>query len=184
MRHKIAGKKLNRRKEERTALARNLTRSLFLQFGEDKEYILTTTTKAKWVKPFAEKCITLGIKGYRELKKAADANGTSIAELQESHAKKGEDRKKFKDFSPKVREHLTKSIHYRRLATKALRAATANDRAEGVDIVKTLFDKIAPRYVDRPGGYLRVLKTSQWALGDGSPRSILGFVAATETAAE
>jgi len=46
MRHRIAGKKLARRKEERLALARNLTRGLFEQFGEDKEYILTTVTKA------------------------------------------------------------------------------------------------------------------------------------------
>jgi large subunit ribosomal protein L17 len=174
MRHKKAGKKLSRRKEERIALARNLTRSLFEQFGEDKEFILTTTTKAKWVKPFAEKCITLGVKGYRELQKAADANGTSVAELQESHTKKDDDRKKFKDFSPKVREHLTKSIHYRRLAAKKLRDP---------DAVKTLFATIAPRYLERPGGYLRVLKTSKWALGDGSDRSILGFVEGAETPA-
>lgn len=180
MRHKKAGKKLSRRKEERIALARNLTRSLFLQFGEDKEYILTTTTKAKWVKPFAEKCITLGIKGYRELQKAADANGTTIAELQESHSKRGEGRKKFKDFSPKVRDHLTKSIHYRRLAVKKLRAKTADDAIEGIDIIKTLFNDIAPRYADRPGGYLRVLRTSKWAVGDGSDRSILGFVEGAE----
>ena len=71
------------------------------------------------------------------------------------------------DFSPKVREHLSKSIHYRRLAVKRLRDPEA---------VKQLFEQIAERYTERPGGYLRVLKTSERALGDASPRSLLGFV--------
>ncbi|MDC3379434.1 bL17 family ribosomal protein, partial [Planctomycetota bacterium] len=65
MRHRKAGKKLSRRKEERVALARNLTAGLFEQFGKPKrEHITTTITKAKWVRPFAERCITLGVKGY------------------------------------------------------------------------------------------------------------------------
>jgi len=170
MRHKKAGKRLGRRKEERIALARNLTRSLFKQFGTDREFILTTSTKAKWVKPFAEKCITLGVKGYRELQKAADANGGTVAELRQAQTK---DKKKFKDFSPKVREHLTKSIHYRREAVKRLRDPEA---------VKQLFDQIAERYTQRPGGYLRVLKTAERALGDGSPRSLLGFVGGEQNA--
>ncbi|MEZ6188254.1 MAG: bL17 family ribosomal protein [Planctomycetota bacterium] len=168
MRHRKAGKRLGRRKEERIALARNLTRSLFLQFGTEREFILTTSTKAKWVKPFAERCITLGVKGYRELQKAADANGGSIADLKKQQT---EEKKKFKDFGPKVREHLSKSIHYRREATKRLRDPEA---------VRQLFDSIAERYLQRPGGYLRVLKTTKVALGDGSPRSLLGFVGGEE----
>ena len=56
MRHRKAGKRLSRRREERVALARNLTAALFEQFGEEKrEFIFTTRTKAKWVRPFAEK---------------------------------------------------------------------------------------------------------------------------------
>ncbi|MCA8920882.1 MAG: hypothetical protein KDD82_03670 [Planctomycetes bacterium] len=168
MRHKKAGKRLGRRKEERIALQRNLTRSLFKQFGTEREFILTTSTKAKWVKPFAERCITLGVKGYRELRKAADANGGSIADLKQQQTG---DKKKFKDFSPKVRDHLSKSIHYRRQVVKHLRDP---------DAVRQLFDQIAERYTERPGGYLRVLKTTERALGDASPRSLLGFVGGEE----
>jgi len=114
------------------------------------------------------------VKGYRELQRAADANGTTIAELRESHTTRGEGQQKFKDFAPKVREHLAKSIHYRRLAAKRLRDAGA---------VTTLFDEIAPRYLERPGGYLRVLRTSRRRLGDGADEAMLGFVQQEQAAA-
>ncbi len=59
MRHKIHGRKLNRSPSHRHALQRNMTRSLFEAFG-DRGYIVTTLEKAKFVRPFAEKLITLG----------------------------------------------------------------------------------------------------------------------------
>ena len=59
MRHKIHGRKLNRSPAHRHALQRNMTRSLFTVFG-DREYIITTREKAKFVRPFAEKLISLG----------------------------------------------------------------------------------------------------------------------------
>ncbi len=164
MRHKKAGKRLGRRKEERVALARNLTAALFDQFGEDKDFIITTITKAKWVKPFAERCITLGVKGYRELQKAADANGSTVAELRDQHTK---EKKKFKDFSPKVKEHLSKSIHFRRQAVSKLR---------NPNTVRQLFEDIAPRCLERPGGYLRVLRTSKIQLGNAAQQALIGFV--------
>ncbi|MGE0710519.1 MAG: bL17 family ribosomal protein [Planctomycetota bacterium] len=168
MRHRIAGKRLGRRKEERVALARNLTAALFEQFGQEKrEYIFTTRTKAKWVRPFVERCITLGVRGHRELKKAADAQGVTIEELKKMQT--GPERTKFAQLAPKTREHLTKSIHYRRMLVSKLRRP---------EVVTKLFDEIAPRYLNRPGGYLRVLHTDKVALGDASPRSLLGFVEA------
>ena len=58
MRHRKSNKKLGRSGAHRLALRRNLVRGLFLSFNENK-YILTTVEKAKFVKPFAEKLITL-----------------------------------------------------------------------------------------------------------------------------
>lgn len=58
MRHQKRGRKLNRNAAHRLALKRNLTRSLFLTFG-DRDYVVTTREKAKFVQPFAEKLITL-----------------------------------------------------------------------------------------------------------------------------
>jgi large subunit ribosomal protein L17 len=57
MRHRIGGRKLNRTSEHRIALLRNLSTSLF-----DKERITTTLVKAKELRPFAEKLITLAKK--------------------------------------------------------------------------------------------------------------------------
>ena len=53
MRHRIAGRQLNRTSEHRLAMRRNLVSSLF-----EHETISTTMEKAKEVKPFAEKLIT------------------------------------------------------------------------------------------------------------------------------
>jgi large subunit ribosomal protein L17 len=54
MRHRVAGKKLGRTTAHRLALLRNLSLALF-----DKEKIRTTLAKAKEVRPFAEKLLTL-----------------------------------------------------------------------------------------------------------------------------
>jgi large subunit ribosomal protein L17 len=43
------------------------------------------------------------------------------------------------------------------------------------DLVKKLFDEIAPRFADRPGGYLRIVKLGPRA-ADGAERAVLEFV--------
>ena len=58
MRHLKAGRKLGRNASHRLALKRNLARALF-----EHERIITTLEKAKEVRPFAEKLITLAKKG-------------------------------------------------------------------------------------------------------------------------
>jgi large subunit ribosomal protein L17 len=123
VRHLNKGRKLNRSGAHRVALKRNLTRSLFLSF-EGREYVVTTQEKAKFVRPFAEKLITLA---------------------------------------------KAKTLHNYRRALQLLR---------NEDAVKQLFDKIAPRYVDRPGGYTRILRTSRRRLGDRASQVLFGFVRA------
>jgi len=54
MRHKKAGKKLGRTSSHRAAMARNMAVSLI-----DHERIITTVPRAKNVKPFVEKLVTL-----------------------------------------------------------------------------------------------------------------------------
>ena len=54
MRHRVAGRKLGRTSEHRRALLRNLSTALF-----EKEKIKTTLAKAKELRPFAEKLVTL-----------------------------------------------------------------------------------------------------------------------------
>lgn len=107
MRHKVKGKRLNRRHGSRNALRRLLVKQLF-----ENERIRTTEAKAKAIRGQAEKLITL--------------------------AKRGN-----------ISENESGKVHARRLAAS---------RLEDAEIVKKLFDDIAPRYADRPGGYTRILK--------------------------
>lgn len=124
MRHKINGKRLNRRHGPRKALRRILIKQLF-----EHERIRTTEAKAKAIRGQAEKLITLAKRGN----------------LSEDDAL---------------------MVHTRRLAAKQL---------EDAEIVKKLFDDIAPRYVDRPGGYTRVLKLGQ-RFGDSAEMVLLELV--------
>lgn len=64
------------------------------------------------------------------------------------------------------KEDPAKGVHARRLA-----AARLNDR----DIVTKLFGEIAPRYMERPGGYTRMLKLGQ-RKGDAAPMVLLELV--------
>lgn len=52
----------------------------------------------------------------------------------------------------------------------------AFDRLRDRDIVKKLFDELAPRFIDRPGGYTRILKMGYRA-GDNAPMALVELVA-------
>lgn len=58
MRHRVKGKKLDRKKEPREAMLKNLASSIIIY-----EKVKTTEAKAKTVKPLLEKVITASIKG-------------------------------------------------------------------------------------------------------------------------
>jgi len=60
----------------------------------------------------------------------------------------------------------TDSVHKRRLAFARLR-----DR----DVVTKLFNELGPRYKDRPGGYLRILKMG-YRTGDKAPMALVELV--------
>jgi large subunit ribosomal protein L17 len=42
--------------------------------------------------------------------------------------------------------------------------------------VGVLFETVAPRFVDRPGGYTRILKLARPRLGDAGTRAVIEFV--------
>ncbi|MBD42157.1 MAG: 50S ribosomal protein L17 [Pelagibacteraceae bacterium] len=66
MRHNLSGRKLNRTSSHRKALLMNLSNALIKH-----EQITTTLPKAKELRPFVEKLITLGKKGDLQSRKKA-----------------------------------------------------------------------------------------------------------------
>jgi len=66
------------------------------------------------------------------------------------------------------------SVHHRRLAFKVLKNR---------DLVKKVFDEIAPRFVTTEGGYTRVLKNG-YRRGDCAPMAIIEFTQREEVKAE
>lgn len=93
MRHKIAGKKLNRGKGERTALRRILVKQLF-----EHERIRTTRAKAEAIRGQAEKMITLAKRGNKaEGEKAVHIKRLAIARLGDKEVVA----KLFEDIAPR-----------------------------------------------------------------------------------
>src|SRR3972149_10013034 len=87
MRHRVAGRHLSRTSEHRRAMQQNLVASLI-----QHETISTTIEKAKEVKPFAERLITLAKKGTLSARRRAIAmlGNRDIVDYQEGKAvKKG-----------------------------------------------------------------------------------------------
>jgi large subunit ribosomal protein L17 len=123
MRHKIAGKRLSRSKDQRRALRRIMVNQLFTH-----ERIRTTRAKAQAIRGQAERLITLAKHGNT----AGDA----------------------------------KMVHARRLAAA---------RMDDPELVKKLFDDIAPRYEDRAGGYTRILKLGP-RYGDSAEMVIIELI--------
>ena len=116
MRHRKKGRKLSRSPSHRRATLRNMATNLFLH-----ERIETTTAKAKELRPYAERLITLARRG---------------------------------------------DVHSRRLAGRKIQDRNALGK---------LFDDIAPRFAERPGGYTRILKLGH-RKGDAADMSLIELV--------
>jgi len=116
MRHGAAHRKLGRTASHRTAMFANMAASLIKH-----EQITTTLPKAKELRPFVEKLVTLGKKG---------------------------------------------DLHARRQAISHVRDVTQ---------VGKLFDTIGPRYAERQGGYIRIMKAG-FRHGDNAPMAVIEFV--------
>ena len=137
MRHRVAGRQLNRTGEHRLALRRNMVSSLF-----EHETISTTMPKAKEVKSFAEKLITLAKKGDLASRRRAIALLNNRAIYQEQDGKN-------------------------------VKVGT---------VIGKLFSEIGPRYLDRPGGYTRIIKLSKRRLGDNGQLVLFQLVGQEESA--
>ena len=116
MRHKYSGRKLNRTSSHRTSMFKNMMTSLI-----EHEEIKTTVPKAKELRGFVERLITIS----------------------------------------KVDTVAKRRIVFSRIRSK--------------EAVAKLFNDLGPRFKERPGGYLRILKCGYRA-GDKAPMAIVQLV--------
>jgi large subunit ribosomal protein L17 len=150
MRHLKAHRKLGRTTEHRISMLRNLATSL-INSREDR--IVTTLPKAKELRPFVEKAITLS-------RRAASLEGDA-SEIGGLHLRR-------------QAAGFFHSGNYRRaLATR--RGQTPPPRTAGVAAVRRLFDELGERFKDRPGGYTRIIKMGR-RTGDGAELAIIELV--------
>ena len=153
MRHRRKGRKLNRNASHRLALFRNLSRALITH-----ESIRTTLPKAKELRMFVEKLLTLA-------KNAALVVDQIAATTDEAE----------------VKRLKARALHLRRLAMARLgpmHGTGVYDKdgnlAQGDDtVLKKLFNQLGPRFKERPGGYTRVLKLHYRRLGDAGATAVI-----------
>lgn len=132
-------------------MLRNLAVSLI---NSREERIVTTLPKAKELRPFVEKAITLSRK----------ANG-----LEGDNA------------GPRalhLRRQAAGFFHAGNMQQSALsgkRGQVRLPRTAGVAALKRLFDELGERYKDRPGGYTRIFKLGRRA-GDNAELAIIELV--------
>ena len=83
---------------------------------------------------------------------------------------------KAKEYRPHAEKVITLSRERNLHRIRRVAQILGNDRT----VVKKLFDEIGPTFVDRPGGYTRILKLAKPRLGDAAPRAILELVGESE----
>lgn len=155
-----------------------MTSALFLterdaEFDENapkvKGRIITTLPKAKEVRPMVERCITIAKRGL-PAKEAAD-------KLKPTSERNSAEWKNWR-----------KSEAWREWAKIQSGYVTARRRVFAIlrdkQAVQVLFDVIAPRFADRPGGYTRILKLAKPRLGDAGARAILELVGVRDRVTE
>src|SRR4029078_4662043 len=141
MRHLKAHRKLGRTSEHRNSMLRNLATSLI---NSREERIVTTLPKAKELRPFVERAITLS----RRARSFSD-DGSAAQALH-------------------LRRQAAGFFHAGNMTGKEAtgrRGQLRPERTAGVSALKRLFNELGERYKDRPGGYTRILKLRTRARG-------------------
>lgn len=139
------------------SMLRNLATSLI---NADKDYIVTTVAKAKELRPFVEKAITLA-------KKAQSLSGDG-ANVKEVHLR----RQAARFFHA---GNSTFKIASSRFRGKKGVEKEPIERTAGVKAVQRLFGELGARYKDRNGGYTRVIRLGRRS-GDNAEMAVIELV--------
>lgn len=171
MRHRKRGRRLGRSSSHRKAMLKNLASSLLLTEREVDDLdentpkvqgrVVTTLHKAKEVRPLIERCVTIARKSL-EAERESEQYATDAERASEEYRtwRKSDEWQKWAEARGPV-------VAARRRCVQLL-----GDK----EAVTILFDTVAPRFEDRPGGYTRILRLAQPRLGDAGEQAILEFV--------
>ena len=170
MRHRVKGRKLGRNGSHRKAMFRNMACSLIKSVRVDEDNaerakvpgrIITTLAKAKELRPFVEKLVTIARKAGPH-QEAAQAHVTSAAR-NSAEWKNWRESSKWQEWN----RAIAPAVAMRRRAFAVLR---------DIEAVDVLFDELAERFADRPGGYTRVVRLASVRLGDAGQQALIEFV--------
>ena len=174
-------RKLGRTSDQRKAMLRSLVTGL-LYNGK----IVTTETRAKEARKIAEGLIALAVKekdNFSEVTVTAkvprkDADGKRIKEVVD-----GKKVTVFDEVQKTIQKDSPTRLNARRKMLSVLYGVTEvpaekkgrKKNTKSVDLPKKLFEEIAPKYVDRNGGYTRIVKIGN-RKGDGAMEVLLELV--------
>lgn len=139
------------------SMLRNMATSLI---NSEKDHIVTTVQKAKELRPFIEKAITLARRAQ-----SLDGNAGKAAEV---HLR----RQAARFFHA---GNSTFKAEQSRFRGKKGEAKDTIERTAGVKAVKRLFDELGVRYKDRNGGYTRIIKLGRRS-GDNAEMAVIELV--------
>ncbi|HRX86773.1 MAG TPA: 50S ribosomal protein L17 [Phycisphaerae bacterium] len=170
MRHRVKARKLNRTSSHHKAMQRNLAQSLF-QHGR----ITTTLEKAKDVRPFVERLITLArsarqgsITARRQIHKLMSDRSLIPAERQSD----------YDDMSLAKRDKVLRARSGRRYRTGMPKGKLP---FTGETITHRLLTTVAEKFEGRPGGFTRLIRLGRRRLGDGGELAMLQLVGDEES---
>jgi len=155
-------------------MRRNMAQSLF-QYGQ----IETTWVKAKEIRPFVERLITLAKKGTLQSRQRV------IAQLGDRSAIGKDEQERYDEMNLAQRERALRNRSGRRHRTGKIPAHYDKKKFTFVakSISHVLIEDVAPRFKDRPGGYTRIIRLPKRRIGDNSDLAILQLVGEEEPVA-
>jgi large subunit ribosomal protein L17 len=156
MRHRVQGRKLGLPSDQRMHLLRGLVRQLFAHNS-----IITTETRAKEVRRIAERLITMAREDTLANRRRSEKYLATHTPIRAIRKPEGYNR-----LHPNKKARITQRLKGR----KPERTGVST-----YDFVHRLFDEIAPRFQDRPGGYTRMFKIG-FRRGDAAPMVKLELV--------
>ena len=174
-------RKLGRTSSQRKALLRSQVTDL-LYYGKIK----TTEAKAKEIRKIAEGLIAMAVKEKDNFEEVTVTAKVARKDKDGKRVKEVVDGKKvtvYDEVEKTIKKDKPSRLHARRQMLKVLYPVTEvpaenagkKKATKKVDMTAKLFDEIAPKYVDRKGGYTRIVKIGQ-RKGDAAMEVIIELV--------